>query len=328
MPKKHYTWKLGEPLPKIGAHSLAKHRVFERYINRYINIVAPHPAQRGLNLTIVDGFCGGGRYAHNKGTVFGSPLILLRSVRAAEAELALQRQHGFEVKADFFFVDKLKEHIDFLRAELDASEFKHEVGRSVYLAADTFESQAPSIIEFIQKKGTSQRSLFFLDQYGWSAVSFDVIRKIFGSLKHPEVLLTFSVDSLIDYFREQTAETKGGRAIALDNSFASQIVNLKTEQGKRYLIQNFLYRHILENTGAKFYTPFFIRSADNHRSYWLLHLSTRERARDEMARLHWEMTNTFVHYGKAGFNALGYDPDIDPDQQSLEFDFGSNARTD
>lgn len=328
MPKKHYGWKLGGPLPKIGSHSLAKHQVFERYIERYIDIVAPHPAQRSLNLTIVDGFCGGGRYLYGSETILGSPLILLKSVRAGEVKLALQRQHGFEIKADFFFVDKSKDHIYFLRSELAASEFKNEVDRSIYLKNDTFERQAPSIIEFIQKKGTSHRSLFFLDQYGWSAVSFEVIRKIFASLKHPEVLLTFSVDSLIDYFREKTAGTKAGRAIALNGAFASQLVNLKTEQGARYLIQNFLYQHILDNTGAKYYTPFFIKSADNHRSYWLLHLSSQERARDEMARLHWDMTNTFVHHGKAGFNALRFDPDIDPDQQLLEFDFGTSARTD
>lgn len=212
MPKKHYGWKLGGPLPKIGSHSLAKHQVFERYIERYIDIVAPHPAQRSLNLTIVDGFCGGGRYLYGSETILGSPLILLKSVRAGEVKLALQRQHGFEIKADFFFVDKSKDHIYFLRSELAASEFKNEVDRSIYLKNDTFERQAPSIIEFIQKKGTSHRSLFFLDQYGWSAVSFEVIRKIFASLKHPEVLLTFSVDSLIDYFREKTAGTKGAIA--------------------------------------------------------------------------------------------------------------------
>ncbi|MGN6572878.1 MAG: three-Cys-motif partner protein TcmP [Pseudolabrys sp.] len=328
MPKKHYSWKIGEPLPEIGSHSLAKHQVFDRYIGRYIEIVAPHPAQRSLNLTIVDGFCGGGRYSHTEGTIAGSPLILLRSVQAAEAALALQRQHGFKVNADFFFVDKQKEHIDFLMAELHDSEFKDALDRSIHLKWNSFENEASSIIDFIKRKGTSHRSLFFLDQYGWSAVSFETIRKIFEALRHPEVLLTFSIDSLIDYFREATASTKAGLAIDLDQRFASQLVDLKSERGARYLIQNYLYQHILHNTGARFYTPFFIRSADNHRSYWLLHLSTRERARDEMARLHWDMSNTFVHYGKAGFNALGYDPDIDPDQHSLEFDFGSNARSD
>jgi hypothetical protein len=142
------------------------------------------------------------------------------------------------------------------------------------------------------------------------------------------VLLTFSVDSLIDYFQEETTQTRAGRAIDLDTAFAAQLVSLRTERGARYLIQNTLYRHIRQNTAARFYTPFFIKSADNHRSYWLLHLSTTERARDEMARLHWQMTNTFVHYGRAGFNALGFDPNIDPDQPPFEFDFGSDARVD
>jgi hypothetical protein len=40
------------------------------------------------------------------------------------------------------------------------------------------------------------------------------------------------------------------------------------------------------------------------------------------------MSNTFVHHGGAGFNSLGFDPNVDPDQSTFEFDFGSNARAD
>ena len=40
------------------------------------------------------------------------------------------------------------------------------------------------------------------------------------------------------------------------------------------------------------------------------------------------MSNIFVHPGDAGFNALGFDPNVDPNQPTLEFDFGSNARKD
>jgi three-Cys-motif partner protein len=242
--------------------------------------------------------------------------------------MALTRQNGFVVKSDFFFVDKLKDHIDFLRSELQKTEFGGEVGKSIQLATATFESHAATIIQAIKAKGPSHRALFFLDQYGWSDVSFGAIRTIFSELKNPEVLLTFSVDSLIDYFRAETARTRSGRAIEITDEFAESLAGLKTEHGARYVIQNFLYKHVQQKTGALFYTPFFIRSADNHRSYWLLHLSNHERARDEMARLHWEMSNTFVHHGGAGFNALGFDPNIDPDQTSIEFDFGSSARAD
>ncbi|MGD9658807.1 MAG: three-Cys-motif partner protein TcmP [Methylocystis sp.] len=328
MARKHYDWKIGQPLPEIGKHSLAKHAVFGRYVDRYIRILSSHPAKRELNLTIIDGFCGGGKYTCDGKVIDGSPLVLLNSVRATEAGMAIERQNGFVVKSHFYFVDKQKQHIDFLMAELNGSAFKAEIGKTIQLRASQFEKEAPSIIEAIKRKGPSHRALFFLDQYGWSDVSFASIRGIFTDLKNPEVILTFSVDSLIDYFRMEVPNTRGGRAAEITNEFAECLAAIKTEQGARYVIQNFLYKHVTTKTGAEFYTPFFIRSADNHRSYWLLHLSKHERARDEMARLHWEMTNTFVHHGDAGFNALGYNPNVDPDQGRLEFDFGSDARVD
>lgn len=328
MARKHYGWELGEKPPLLGAHSLAKHHVFERYTERYIEILSPTLAKRELNLTIVDGFCGGGLYSFEDRTVPGSPILLVRAVRAAEARLALARKHGFRVHADYFFIDRKQTHIDFLRDQLAQTEFANEVGRSIHLATDTFESRADAIITAIRAKGSSHRALFFLDQYGWSAVSFQTIRRIFSELKNPEVIITFSVDSLIDYLTAETTRMKSGQAIELDASLGEALAAMKTEAGQRAVIQGFLYRHILKNTGGEYYTPFFIRSPDSHRSYWLVHLSKHSRARDEMAQLHWALQNTFVHPGKSGFNALGFDPSIDHNQTRFEFDFGSNARSD
>jgi len=325
---KHYDWKLGQLPPKIGAHSVAKHDVFASYIERYIDILSSNPRRRELNLTIVDGFCGGGAYQHGKEIIAGSPLRVLRAVQASGARLKLSRQNGFTMKSRFFFVDKQKEHIEFLNHELRKSEFGDEIGQSISLATGSFEDEAANIIQAIKGRGPSHRALFFLDQYGWSSVPFATIRQIFGCLKNPEVLITFSVDSLIDYFSDQTARTAAGQAIELDPAMGDLIRALKTEHGQRHVIQGVLYKHIISSTGADFYTPFFIRSADSRRSYWLLHLSKHGRARDEMARLHWDMSNVFVHPGNAGFNALGFDPNIDPNQQTLGFDFGADARAD
>jgi three-Cys-motif partner protein len=328
MAKKHYGWTLGASLPTLGAHSLAKHQVFEEYTQRYIKILSPTPAKRELNLSIIDGFCGGGEYNLDGATVPGSPILLLGAVKKAETELAVARKHGFEVRADYFFIDRKKSHIEFLRDRLENSQFSSEIGRSIHLRRDAFENQAHSIIKAIKDKGSSHRALFFLDQYGWSAVSFQTIRTIFQDLKNPEVIITFSVDSLIDYLTDQTAKMKSGQAIELDPSLGEALTAMKSENGQRSVIQGFLYRHILNNTGAKYYTPFFIRSPDSHRSYWLVHLSQHARARDAMAQLHWEMQNTFVHPGKPGFNALGFDPSIDLNQTRMEFNFGTDARQD
>jgi len=325
---KHYAWKLGEPLPVLGAHSLAKHAVFARYTERYINILSPMPQQTGLNLTLVDGFCGGGAYRFNNEVVAGSPLLLLQAVQAAEAEQAAARRGGFRVNSDFYFVDRNAHHTAYLREELAKSPFAPEIDRSIRVWTGDFEARVGDIVSSIKAKGPGHRALFFLDQYGWSAVSFEVIRRIFAELANPEVLITFSVDNLIDYLTDQTAKMRGGQAIELDPGLGEALADLRTERRQRQVIQGFLYRHILERTGADFYTPFFIHSPESHRSYWLLHLSKHARARDEMARLHWSLSNTFVHPGKSGFNALGYDPSLDVNQLPLEFNFGSDARTD
>ncbi len=328
MAVKHYVWKVGSPLPSIGSHSIAKHDALASYIERYINILSSNPRRRELNLTIVDGFCGGGAYQNGSKIVHGSPLRILRAVKAAEANLAMTRQNGFSMKSRFFFVDKIQEHTDFLRSQIIESEFKNDLYSSILILNGSFEEKLKEIINDIRNRGTSHRALFFLDQYGWSAVSFAVIRDIFSSLSNPEVLVTFSVDSLIDYFSDKTHITTGGQAIEINPDISDAIKNLKTEHGQRKIIQSILYKHIIRNTGADYYTPFFIRSSDSRRSYWLLHLSKHPRARDEMARLHWKMSNVFVHPGEAGFNALGFDPSVNPDQPKFEFNFGSDARRD
>ena len=60
-----------------------------------------------------------------------------------------------------------------------------------------------AIINDIKSKSKKNgRSIFILDQYGYKDAPIPVIRKIFLSLKKAEVILTFSIDSLIDYLTE------------------------------------------------------------------------------------------------------------------------------
>ena len=85
----------------------------------------------------------------------------------------------------------------------------------------------------------------------------------------------------------------------------------KEARNWRRTIQFALHREIPERTGAKFYTPFFIRSADSHRDFWLIHLSGHFRARDVMVGLHWKESTSFAHYGRSGLRMLGYDQQYD-----------------
>jgi len=101
-----YDWRIGEPPPLLGEHSVAKHEIFEQYLGIYIERLTRTPSQTMLNLTVVDGFCGGGIYRRGQGEAEGSPLQLLRAVQQADAALNAARTKGFQVRADFVFVDE------------------------------------------------------------------------------------------------------------------------------------------------------------------------------------------------------------------------------
>jgi len=61
---KKYHWQIGHTPPELDAHSSAKHRVCRYYLRRYINVLCSDPRHDGLNLTLVDGFAGGGVYLY------------------------------------------------------------------------------------------------------------------------------------------------------------------------------------------------------------------------------------------------------------------------
>lgn len=320
-----YEWKLGKPLPVLGAHSVAKHDIFEQYLRIYIERLTRTLSQTMLNLTVVDGFSGGGMYKKGSIEVEGSPLRFLAAVEASEKALNSARKKGFSVRADFFFIDANRHHVTFLKDILEKRGYGSRFDKDIFIRAALFEDVYPEVLTHIQKKGSAHRSLFFLDQYGWSDVRFETIRSILSNLKNPEILLTFAVDALIDFLSVKTAETQALLNIDLDREDVRELINLRTGDGWRYLIQNSLYRHIQNRTGSRFYTPFFIHSVEAHRSYWLLHLSNHRQARDEMGKLHWRLNNHFQHHGGAGFHALGFDPSKDLRQEFMTFMFDDDA---
>lgn len=77
--------------------------------------------------------------------------------------------------------------------------------------------------------------------------------------------------------------------------------------GGRALAQRALRQHLQATAGADFDTPFFIRPGQSRRALWFVHLSRHPTARDVMIQRHWEINNTFEHYGTGDFGMLGWD---------------------
>ncbi|WP_241215561.1 three-Cys-motif partner protein TcmP [Sphingomonas sp. ABOLH] len=322
-----YHWRPGGTLPTLGRHSVAKHDIYGIYVDRCIATLTKRHVQSKLKMTIVDGFCGGGKYALGDSVVDGSPLRLLTAVDAARAAL-VSRRADFDLDVDFVFIDESADHIAFLRDELVHRGYGDLIGTKIHLRRSTFEEAAPDVIAAIRAKGRAHHSLFFLDQYGWSDVKLATVRTIMAQLANPEVIMTFMVDALINLLNDKRSSLSALAAIDYTREDVRALLDIKDEYGAKgwkRAIQNTVYRHILGQTGASFYTPFFVHPPESHRDYWLIHLSKHHQAREEMGNVFWSMNNTMEHFGDAGFDALGFDPDVDVRQGMMDFTFNDDA---
>ncbi|PWC74038.1 hypothetical protein TSH64_02510 [Azospirillum sp. TSH64] len=247
---------------------------------------------------------------------------MLNEIAAMQAEFDLARRKPFHLNANFIFVEKMASSVEFLRNEIATGPHAKRLDQSAHIINSTFEEQCSTILEKVKSRGRAHRAIFFLDQYGYNTVSFFSIRRILTELEHPEIVLTFSVDALINYLSNDEAFLKGILPTGLTRDDVLHMLQIKSEQrGWRWMIQHFLYERIVALTGAPFYTCFYVKSPESHRSYWLLHLSTHPKARDEMGAQHWELHNHFVHHGRAGLRMLGYDSTRDNAQPELDFMF-------
>lgn len=330
MAQKHYVWSWGGPLPILERHSEVKHALLRDYLVDYFLTLVARPEQDLIRLTIVDGFCGGGLYVSETGDVMpGSPLVILQAIKEAKARVMHEFQRQKDIKFDVLLicVDANRSAIDHLKHVLDDRGYGGFLrdGR-VQLVKGKFADHASQLVA-IAKSRTPRvgRALFILDQYGYGKVPESALQEIFAKLERPEVILTFNVDSLINFLSPDNLaafERRTGLAGAIT---AEHLDDALRGPNWRRSIQSKLYQRITSQSGARFFTPFFVRPHKGHGDFWLLHLSQHWKARDVMARTHWAHHNHFVHYLAPGLDmfSTGYAARIDDDgqpQSAFEFD--------
>lgn len=334
MPRSHYEgWSEGKPAI-IKQHSIAKHEVLRAYLVAYLDTLV-RPGQDVVNLTLVDGFAGGGLYKHEdtQELVLGSPFVFLDAVRESQARLAIGRKKELAWNLGFFFVEKNPAALQFLRGTLSDNGYGDRLGKDIHLLSGVFEEHVDTLIGEVKKRTPRNgRSIFLLDQYGYKDVPASLMRRILTELPRAEIILTFAVDSFINFASDNEATNKVLHGLDMPNPLQGRTFGeiKRDEKDFRLFIQSQLYKSLVDGCGAKYYTVFFIRT-DGHGDYWLVHLSQHPRARDVMTRVHWEKNNNFIHYGGAGiqmFRALGYSAKNDlgyTKQNPLGFCFDESA---
>lgn len=318
-----FKWHPDGPPPQIEPHSKAKLRVLRSYLRAYFDRLNVYPQQEEFKLDLVDGFAGGGLFTDGETTMVGTPIIMLEETAAATERLNEGRIKPLHVNCRFYFVDKEAAHTDHLRnvikeRELDAAD-------RVTVRTGRFEDEVASILQSIKsRQPRAGRALFLLDQTGFGQVQLALVRDILSELAAAEVILTFAADTLINHLAATPQIVSAARPLELDDSRIRDLIRARNEPG-RALVQRTLRDHVRSAAGATYDTPFFIRPLQSRRALWFLHLSRHPTARDVMIQQHWNVQNTFEHYGRGDFGMLGWDALKDSETPPL-FHFAESDR--
>jgi three-Cys-motif partner protein len=299
----------------LKSHSGAKLRLIEHYLDSYFTAVLRNPQIDKLRITLVDGFCGGGAFDDGGTIVQGTPFLMLNAVARAEQRLNINKAKPLTIDAQFHFVDSSKRATDFLKDQLVTRGQIGRLGKDIFVHTGKFEEAVVGIADSIRQRTRKNtgRSLFLLDQKGYTSAPLGTIKSIFDRFHKAECILTFAVDWLIDYLSERPENILAAGKAGLNADQVREFVRMRGEGGGRFAIQRLLLKHIQDNTGAQFVSPFFIRSREAKKTLWLVHLSRVATARNVMVDSHWSVTNHSLHQGRGGLDIAGFDPDqFDP----------------
>ena len=302
-----FQWHPDDPPPLIEEHSKAKLDVLRSYLRAYFDRLNVNPSREEFRLDLVDGFAGGGTFRDGEDTLSGSPLIMLEEAEAAERRLNRGRKKPLRFDCRFYFVEKEASHADHLRKVLIEREYQLDSDK-IIVRNGLFEDELDGILEDISRRQPrAGRAIFLLDQAGFSQVSLNLIRRIFSELAAAEVILTFAADALTNHLAKTTALVKAVAPLELTESQIHELIDYRNGDGGRALVQRTLRDQIRTRTSATYDTPFFIKPRSSRRALWFLHLSRHPIARDVMIQCHWNIQNTFEHYGPGDFGMLGWD---------------------
>lgn len=157
----NFSWGPDGALPSIENHSRRKLDVLRSYLDVYFDTVVTNPRLDCLNITLVDGFSGGGAYQGDGVIEHGSPLVLLNAVEQARKRINRDRKKTLEIKARFVFVDDNINHVEALRERLFQAGFGGLIGTDILLINGRFSEELPGILRMIRAKQRVGRSIFF-----------------------------------------------------------------------------------------------------------------------------------------------------------------------
>ncbi|MHC4087824.1 MAG: three-Cys-motif partner protein TcmP [Planctomycetota bacterium] len=267
-----------------SAHTFAKHKILETYLSAWMPIMSRQALRLGMSeteLLFVDGFAGPGIY---KGGQPGSPILAIK--------LVLEHSYEFHGSVRFLFIEQKPERYAKLKEVV--SQFEEQSSESTRIKSITVQQgDCQSLLnKYLDHFDTIGKKLgpafFFLDQFGYSDVSMQLINRI---MKHSQC----EVFSYLNWSRMNQFISDHTKWSAISTAFGNnqwkKVLELPTNKRALFILNT--YRNALRaNAHAKYVWHFAMADKDAKLLYWLFFCTNSLRGLEEMKKAMWRVDPT------------------------------------
>jgi three-Cys-motif partner protein len=265
-------------------HTLIKHAILRQYLHRWLPILTRQAKKLGVQsreILFIDGFAGPGEYT---GGEPGSPVIALNA--------AIDHAVQFPSPVRMLFIEHRKDRFERLQQVIAPLLQKASSSQNIRAVeprlgdCDTVLNEM--LTNFEKRQIKFGPALAFLDQFGYGAVSMDLIRRI---LSFPQC----EVFTYLDYKDMNRWITDPNKAAAFTRAFGGeewrQCVDLPEKERRDMLLA--LYKGALKDrAGTKYVVSFLMYDKNDVPLYWLIFCTNNIRGIEEMKKAMWKVDKT------------------------------------
>ena len=189
-------------------HSAAKVEFYEKYLEKYLAIMAVTGWCKQVNL--FDVFCGRGEYDDGG---WGSP------IRAVKVLMKIQSEYNSNTEFHLYLNDLNVNHIDNVKICLKKYFPNYEEFVKIHYSHNDAEKMLAQLCRMLSSTPSNTRNLLFIDPYGYKYIHKDIIESLMSNRK-TEILLFLPV-SFMHRFTHVAFDEKKAKGTAPLKKFIS-----------------------------------------------------------------------------------------------------------
>ncbi len=275
-------------------HTLAKHRILAGYLQAWMPILA----RNNRDTLFIDGFAGPGQY---EGGEDGSPVIAMN--------VAIEHVQSFPAPVSFLFIERDKARFERLVEVIKSQQPKIAASPNIRLLPPENGDCEAVIGRLLADRGAGRRSigpiLAFLDQFGYSDVTIDLIAR---TMKYPKC----EVFSYMDWRFMNAFMTDQNKWPAITKAFGDEswkpCIQMRGKAREHEFLKLYIAR-LRQAANAKYVWNFAMCGEGGQLLYWLFFCTNSLKGLEVMKKAMWSVDD------KGSFRFSDGD---DPNQLALE----------